>query len=160
MDIYRPVEAAKAPSPVVVFVTGYSDVAGRKVLGCNLKEMASYIDWARLIARAQGQALLNWATNQPDAEHLPVFLGRRYARLVQLGEPVRVTGAPPTATPPTEGAIAPPEMRVLPRVPINSELRSREIQDSSFNLTCQRRSTRFWIDVTISGGGVLVIVKI
>lgn len=52
MDVYRRPDASAPPAPAVILTTGYSDVGGRKLLGCDLKDMAAYVDWARLLASA------------------------------------------------------------------------------------------------------------
>jgi acetyl esterase/lipase len=49
MDLYYPRGAAGA-SPAVVFLLGVSDIGARARLGCAMKEMESYICWARLAA--------------------------------------------------------------------------------------------------------------
>ena len=64
MDIYRPSAEETAPLPVLVFVTGYSDAGGRKLLGCALKDMASYMDWARLVA-SFGIAAITYENEEP-----------------------------------------------------------------------------------------------
>lgn len=64
MDVYRPPEETKAPLPAVVFVTGYSDVGGREVLARNLKDMAAYIDWARLVA-SSGMIAIAYENEEP-----------------------------------------------------------------------------------------------
>src|SRR5260221_11604865 len=53
MDVYYPAGPERTrPTvlPAVVVATGFSDAGGRKMLGCVMKEMESYIGWARLVA--------------------------------------------------------------------------------------------------------------
>src|SRR5262245_32170086 len=50
IDLYYPAVASGARTPAVLFVTGYSDVGAQKMFGCRLKDMASYVSWARLAA--------------------------------------------------------------------------------------------------------------
>ena len=64
LDLYRPSDSPAAPLPAVMLVTGYSDVGGRQMLGCSLKDMASYQGWARLIA-ALGMAAVAYETAEP-----------------------------------------------------------------------------------------------
>lgn len=71
MDVYRPPGAAARPGPAVLFVTGYSDVGGRALLGCNLKDWAAYTDWARLVA-SSGMIAITYTNADPvrDAREL------------------------------------------------------------------------------------------
>jgi hypothetical protein len=57
--------------PAVVLVTGYSDVGGRQILGCDLKDMAAYRDWARLLA-SRGIVAVTYRNEDPlrDARRL------------------------------------------------------------------------------------------
>lgn len=57
MDIYRPQQHKATALPVVLLVTGYSDKGAEEFLGCKLKDMAAYIDWARLFASAGFMAI-------------------------------------------------------------------------------------------------------
>lgn len=50
IDLYEPIEATGAPRPWVLFVNGLSDVGARRVLGCAIKDMASYESWGRAMA--------------------------------------------------------------------------------------------------------------
>ena len=64
MDIYRPAgpESAGLTTPAVLFVTGYGDEGMRKAVGCNAKDMASYVTWAQLMATSGLVAITytNW----------------------------------------------------------------------------------------------------
>jgi hypothetical protein len=72
MDVYRPSGAHEASVPAVILVTGYSDVGSRKMVGCSLKEMASYIGWARLIASA-GMIAIAYETEEPVRDTKALF---------------------------------------------------------------------------------------
>ncbi len=62
LDVYRPPDAPHtAPLPVVVFVSGYSDAGFQRMLGCKLKDMASYVSWAKLVA-VSGMAAVTYST--------------------------------------------------------------------------------------------------
>jgi dienelactone hydrolase len=68
MDVYRPPGTSTAlPLPAVVFVTGYPDAGAEKMLGSKLKEMASYICWARLVASIGLVAIL-YENEEPAAD--------------------------------------------------------------------------------------------
>ena len=65
MDIYYPPDwKGGARIPAVVFVSGYSDVGFQKMLGCKLKEMASYVSWGQLTA-ASGMAAITYSAREP-----------------------------------------------------------------------------------------------
>src|SRR5262245_3501562 len=66
LDVYRPAMAT-GPLPVVLFVTGYSDVGMRAMVGCNAKDMQSYISWARLIAGI-GFAAVTYTATAPATD--------------------------------------------------------------------------------------------
>lgn len=72
MDVYRPSTVPAEPLPAVIFVTGYSDVGSRKIVGCSLKDMASYIGWARLIA-ASGMIAVTYETEDPARDAAALF---------------------------------------------------------------------------------------
>jgi dienelactone hydrolase len=82
MDLYRPAGAPDARLPAVVFVTGYSDTGSEKVLGCRLKDMASYVDWGRLVASA-GMTAITYENEDPfrDANVLLRHIRDNAARL-------------------------------------------------------------------------------
>lgn len=62
-DLYRPPQAS-APRPAVVFVSGYPDPGLAAMLGKPLREWASYVDWARLVA-ASGAVGVTYANREP-----------------------------------------------------------------------------------------------
>jgi acetyl esterase/lipase len=71
MDVYSPPDAtADAPRPAVVFLMGFSDVGGRKRLGCSAKEMESYVSWAKLVA-ATGLVAITYTTGVDPATDTP-----------------------------------------------------------------------------------------
>ena len=68
MDIYYPTGlASHERTPAVLFVTGYSDEGMRKVVGCNAKDMASYISWAQLVA-ISGLVAITYTTRRPATD--------------------------------------------------------------------------------------------
>ena len=65
MDLYCPPDQdAEAPSPLVVFVFGYPDAVMEAMIGCRLKDMATYTSWGRLAA-ASGLAAITYETRDP-----------------------------------------------------------------------------------------------
>ena len=71
-DLYRPTDTEHGVLPVVLFVTGFSDVGMRSFVGCNAKDMQSYVSWARLVA-GMGHAAVTSTTTAP-AEDVGVLL--------------------------------------------------------------------------------------
>jgi hypothetical protein len=68
VDLYQPVDAGTgARAPAVIVVTGFSDAGAQKMLGCNFKEMASYVSWGRLIA-ASGLAAITYTNREPTRD--------------------------------------------------------------------------------------------
>ena len=68
MDLYRPSDSrAGARAPAVVVVTGFSDAGAQKMLGCNFKEMESYVGWGRLIA-ASGLVAVTYTNREPTTD--------------------------------------------------------------------------------------------
>jgi hypothetical protein len=68
LDLYYPPDAVNGrPAPAVVFVTGYSDIGARRILGCSLKEMRSYVSWAQLTA-ASGVVAATYTNADPAAD--------------------------------------------------------------------------------------------
>ncbi|HWN99043.1 MAG TPA: hypothetical protein VNS63_07200 [Blastocatellia bacterium] len=68
MDIYYPPDAKSgARKPAVVFVSGYPDPGFQKLLGCKLKEMASYVSWGQLTA-ASGLVGITYSAREPAAD--------------------------------------------------------------------------------------------
>ena len=77
MDIYRPVGlGTDQPMPAVLFVTGFPDEGMRKIVGCNAKDMASYVSWAQLMA-VSGLAAITYTTRRPATDVHDVL---RYVR--------------------------------------------------------------------------------
>lgn len=73
MDIYYPADAkGGARVPAVVFVSGYPDPGVQKILGCKLKEMASYISWGQLTG-ASGMAAITYTNREPAADLQALF---------------------------------------------------------------------------------------
>ena len=65
MDLYSPADANKeAQLPAVIFVSGYPDAGMQKMLGCKLKEMGSYVSWAKLTA-ATGVVAITYSAAEP-----------------------------------------------------------------------------------------------
>src|ERR1051326_5178658 len=61
-DIYYPADVVNnMPRPAVIFVIGYSDIGAKAFLGCNFKEMESFISWAELAA-ASGLIAITYTT--------------------------------------------------------------------------------------------------
>lgn len=68
MDVYYPPDSKNgAPTPAVIFVTGFSDVGARRMFGRALKEMGSYISWGQLTA-ASGLVAVTYTNREPAAD--------------------------------------------------------------------------------------------
>jgi hypothetical protein len=68
MDLYYPAGSEVGTrAPAVVFVTGFSDAGAEKMLGCTLKDMGSYVSWARLVA-ASGMIGITYTNRDPAAD--------------------------------------------------------------------------------------------
>lgn len=68
MDLYAPPELpGGARRPAVVFVSGYPDPGFEVVVGCKLKDMGSYVSWARLLA-ASGIVAVTYTNREPAAD--------------------------------------------------------------------------------------------
>lgn len=68
MDVYYPPDTTRETRlPAIVFVTGFSDLGARKMIGCSFKEMGSYVSWARLVA-ASGMAGVTYTNREPEAD--------------------------------------------------------------------------------------------
>ena len=68
MDLYYPPDSTSgAPTPAVIFVTGYPDAGARQRLGRPLKEMGSYVSWAELAA-ASGLAAVTYTNSDPATD--------------------------------------------------------------------------------------------
>jgi dienelactone hydrolase len=72
LDVWAPQVVAGAPTPAVVFVSGYPDSAFEKHFGCKVMEMASYDSWARLVA-ASGLIAVTYANREPVADFAAVL---------------------------------------------------------------------------------------
>jgi hypothetical protein len=82
LDVYAPRERRTGiRAPVVLFVTGFPDAGMRRAVGCNAKDMTSYISWARLVA-ASGLVAVTYTTRRPATEVHDViaYLGRHADR--------------------------------------------------------------------------------
>lgn len=68
MDVYYPPDSETgARRPAVVFVAGYPDSGFERIVGCKLKEMASYVSWARLTAAA-GLVAITYTNREPESD--------------------------------------------------------------------------------------------
>ena len=68
MDLYYPPDStAGARTPAVVFVTGFNDAGAQRMLGCRMKEMASYISWGQLAA-ASGLVGITYTNSEPATD--------------------------------------------------------------------------------------------
>jgi dienelactone hydrolase len=68
LDLYEPPDSARGERrPAVLFVTGYPDPGFEARLGCKIKEMESYISWARLTA-ASGMTAVTYSNREPAAD--------------------------------------------------------------------------------------------
>lgn len=67
LDIYYPPEwTGSTSTPVVLLVSGLSDIGAQAILGCRINEMESYVSWGRLIAAA-GLVGVTYATGADPA---------------------------------------------------------------------------------------------
>jgi hypothetical protein len=67
MDVYSPPGSTSEDRiSSVVFVLGFSDIGARKILGCQFKEMESFVSWAKLAA-ASGLSAITYATGSDPA---------------------------------------------------------------------------------------------
>jgi hypothetical protein len=83
LDLYAPPDWKEGERrPAVIFVSGYSDQAAEKLLGCRLKDMGAYISWAQLVA-ASGLVGVTYSTREPvaDLEALLRYLRQHAAAL-------------------------------------------------------------------------------
>lgn len=68
MDVYYPPKFDfKSKIPAVVIVLGYSDEAGKKLLGSKFKSVPWYISWCRIIA-ASGMAAIMYESVNPVSD--------------------------------------------------------------------------------------------
>ncbi|MCP4902679.1 MAG: hypothetical protein GY906_37425 [bacterium] len=90
-DLYSsPVSETGRRSPVVVFVSGYSDRGMEKIVGCKLKDMGAYTSWGRLVA-ASGLAAVTYSAQEP-AEDLGRLLNYLRHNAADLGIDERQIG--------------------------------------------------------------------
>ena len=65
LDVYYPAgRSSTARTPAVLFVTGFPDEGMRRFVGCNAKDMASYVSWATLVA-ASGLIAITYTNRSP-----------------------------------------------------------------------------------------------
>jgi hypothetical protein len=65
MDIYYPPDSMnEAPTPSVIFITGYPDPGFQAMFGCTQKELGSYTSWAKLTA-ASGLVAITYTNREP-----------------------------------------------------------------------------------------------
>lgn len=83
MDLYYPEDAKRGGRiPAVIFVSGYPDTGTKKILGCKLKELGSYISWAHLAATS-GMVAITYSAIEPvgDFQLLIQFIRQNAAEL-------------------------------------------------------------------------------
>jgi hypothetical protein len=69
MDLYYPPHSqAGTRTPAVLFVTGFPDPGAQKMLGSRLKDMGSFVSWARLAA-ASGLVGITYSNREPRDVH-------------------------------------------------------------------------------------------
>jgi len=87
MDLYYPPHSTSgAQTPVVIFITGFSDVGAQRLFGAPLKQMGSYTSWAQLAA-ASGLAAITYTNREPAADaHAIVRHVRQNAASLNMDE--------------------------------------------------------------------------
>jgi len=87
MDFYYPPDSdSGARTPAVIFVTGFSDLGARKMLGCSLKEMGAYVSWGQLTA-ASGLVAITYTNREPVTDvHAVLQHIRRNAASLNIDE--------------------------------------------------------------------------
>ena len=83
IDIYYPAIGDGAPSPAVVFVTGFADAGAQRRLGCRFKEMGSFVSWAQLTA-ASGMAAITYGNTEPSDIHQVLHHLRLHAARLRI----------------------------------------------------------------------------
>jgi hypothetical protein len=69
-DVYEPPgDAAAAPRPGIILVTGYNDEGMRRVFGCGARHTGAFESWARLLA-GSGMVAVTYECRQPGADAL------------------------------------------------------------------------------------------
>jgi hypothetical protein len=65
MDLYYPPDSkARARTPAVLFVTGFSDLDAEKMFGSRFKDMGSFVSWAQLVA-SSGLVGITYTNSEP-----------------------------------------------------------------------------------------------
>jgi hypothetical protein len=87
LDVYYPPDAGgDVRTPAVVFVTGFSDAGARRMFGCALKDMGSYVSWAQLAA-ASGLVAVTYTNREPATDvHAVLEHVRHYAASLRIDE--------------------------------------------------------------------------
>lgn len=83
IDLYDPPARRTHLPGAVILVNGLPDPGARRILGCAVNEMASFISWARAIAASGTTAVTYTTTSNPseDLLHVAAFLHAQGARL-------------------------------------------------------------------------------
>ena len=87
MDLYYPPDSKRgAPSPAVIFVTGFNDAGAQRMLGCKMKDMGSYISWGQLAA-ASGLVGITYTNQDPATDvHAVLQHVRQHAASMDIDE--------------------------------------------------------------------------
>ena len=87
MDVYYPPDASSGSrTPAVIFVTGFSDVGARRMFGCAMKDMGSYVSWAQLAA-ASGMVAITYTNREPVTDvHAVLQYVRHHAASLDVDE--------------------------------------------------------------------------
>jgi hypothetical protein len=87
MDVYYPPDASSGSrTPAVVFVTGFSDLGARRMFGCAMKDMGSYVSWAQLAA-ASGMVAITYTNREPATDvHAVLQYVRHHAASLDIDE--------------------------------------------------------------------------
>jgi dienelactone hydrolase len=72
-DVYRAADASPAAArPGVIFVVGNPDAGARRFVGCALRDMESYVTWARLLA-VSGFVAMTYTSAEPATDAVRVL---------------------------------------------------------------------------------------
>jgi hypothetical protein len=87
MDVYYPPDTKSGTrTPAVVFVSGFPDPGFEAMLGCKLKEMGSYVSWAKLTA-ASGLVAITYTNTEPVTDfHAMLEYVRQHAAMLGVDE--------------------------------------------------------------------------
>lgn len=87
MDVYYPPDARRgARTPAVVFVTGFFDAGAKRMFGCAMKDMESYVSWAQLAA-ASGLVAVTYTNREPATDvHAVLAHVRHHAASLDIDE--------------------------------------------------------------------------